>query len=150
MTIVKATVLKAGVVNVNGDVYTEECLRKAAERNPTTLKFEDGCLVAEIPFNKFARMTSSGEALDLRKYECGDECERCEAKDGEFVIHHLKKDLVKIKLELCNAATMYHWNGTGENPNRPITFCQFCKEEYYDHWNEKWAEYRSSQGFGFY
>ena len=89
----------------------------------------------------------NGGAIDLRQSECGDKCEHCGAEDGTFIIDHSLKMLVKIKLELCGATTMYHWNGTGENPNRPITFCQSCSEAHYDHWDKMWAEYCSSQGY---
>ena len=44
---------------------------------------------------------------------------------------------------MCQAATAYHWDGTGENPNRDVWLCYDCREDYYGHWNERWEEYYS-------
>lgn len=43
--------------------------------------------------------------------------------------------------------TAYHWNGEGEDPNDPGNLCDLCYEEYVAYWSERWAEYRSSQGY---
>jgi hypothetical protein len=40
-----------------------------------------------------------------------------------------------------SAATAYSWNGEGENPNRDIVLCDTCSADYYEHWEEQWAEY---------
>lgn len=42
------------------------------------------------------------------------------------------------------AATAYYWNGEGEDPNRDVVFCEECRSEYYDHWNEIWHVYYTS------
>ena len=48
--------------------------------------------------------------------------------------------------EKRTAMTAYHWDGNGENPNRPPTLCATCWESYKAYWNEKWAEVRSGTG----
>jgi len=144
MSILKGTVLKAGVPNANGDVYTEECLSNALDKN-MLLRVEDDSLVVEIEERDRRRLVN-GIPMDLRHYECGDKCEDCGRGEGSLSINYIENDFVKINLELCTAATHYSWDGTGENPNRPMTLCQYCKEKYYDHWDEMWKEYRFSQG----
>jgi len=139
-------ILRANEPNANGDAFTEECLHQMAEKNPR-LEFQNGSISITVTDDEMRAM-KRGKPLDMRHYEIGKQCEHCEAGDGKFVINNHENDLIKIKLELCTAATSYHWDGTGENPNRPITLCQFCKDEYYDHWDEQWKEYYSSQGYG--
>ena len=39
------------------------------------------------------------------------------------------------------AMTAYHWDGTGEDPNRDRWFCLEDKRDYEDYWREMWAEY---------
>ena len=138
-------IMHAGKPNAHGDVYTHEALVDMAEKN-SRLKYQDGCLLIDLT-EADMQVIERGGAVDLRTYECGDECEHCGAREGEHVMNYVEKDLRAVKLELCAAATMYHWDGTGENPNRPLTFCQQCKQDYYDRWEDQWAEYRSSQGF---
>jgi len=42
--------------------------------------------------------------------------------------------------------TCYHWDGTGEDPNRKQWFCEPCGLEADDYWGAMWDEYRRSQG----
>ena len=44
-------------------------------------------------------------------------------------------------VRLRPAATAYHWDGKGEDPNRPILLCDNCAEEYYSHYQELWDTY---------
>ncbi len=55
-------------------------------------------------------------------------------------------DMIK-SLSSVPSMTMYHWNGEGEDPNRDQFLCKECEEEHRAYWSERWAEYRSSQGY---
>lgn len=44
------------------------------------------------------------------------------------------------------AMTAYYWDGTGENPNAPVTLCKTCMDDYCAYWQSMWDEYHSSQG----
>ena len=39
------------------------------------------------------------------------------------------------------AATAYHWDGEGENPNAPVPLCVCCVEEYYEYYQDLWDTY---------
>ncbi len=39
--------------------------------------------------------------------------------------------------------TMYHWDGTGEDPNQDFLCCLDCSREYTEQMNSQWAEYHS-------
>ena len=41
----------------------------------------------------------------------------------------------------CTAATAYHWDGNGEDPNRDLWLCCDCKEMYYEYYDELWNDY---------
>jgi len=43
-TLYSAIIIKAGIPDENGNIYTTEVLKKAAEQNPKELKFEHDCL----------------------------------------------------------------------------------------------------------
>ena len=144
---IEICILKVGMPVSYSDgsvVYTEAALKGIAEKNDA-YEYRDGALYVKVPSNAALHAIETGSAIDTKKYECGSKCECCGAKDGVFVLR--AGDLVKVTLELCGAATACHWDGTGENPNRPITMCQVCSEAYYDHWEEMWAEYWFSQGY---
>ncbi len=42
-----------------------------------------------------------------------------------------------------SSRTMYHWDGTGEDPNAPLALCRECAEEHHLNWDYTWAEYYS-------
>lgn len=45
------------------------------------------------------------------------------------------------QVEPWPAQTAYHWDGTGEDPNRDVVLCPACHSDYSDHWQEMWNEY---------
>lgn len=55
-------------------------------------------------------------------------CERCEETKG-------------VKIE--DSRTAYHWDGKGDDPNRPLLLCRSCANEHHAHWDERWDEYYS-------
>lgn len=58
-------------------------------------------------------------------------CMRCDSING-------------VKAE--SSCTSYHWDGTGEDPNRDVYLCRECVEDHYDYWDSMWAEYQQSMG----
>lgn len=56
-------------------------------------------------------------------------CENCGREDAREV----------------GAMTAYYWDGTGEDPNRPLQLCPECEEEYCEHWTDRWQEYYEGQ-----
>jgi len=74
-------------------------------------------------------------------YRVADTCERCGAKNRTKII--IDKDLRTVHIELVPAKTKYNWDGKGENPNRPLSLCKWCKWEYNDHWDAMWKDYYS-------
>ena len=42
-----------------------------------------------------------------------------------------------------SSCTMYHWDGEGDDPNRPILLCRVCAEAHYEHWDAMWLEARA-------
>ena len=78
-----------------------------------------------------------------REYHVAKKCEMCGKKNG--TIRLIDGEFVKLSVELHAAATMYDWNGEGDDPNAPLSLCQFCADCYDEHWNEMWKEYRYSQ-----
>lgn len=46
-----------------------------------------------------------------------------------------------VKLE--PSRTQYHWDGKGENPNKPVWLCRDCAAEHHAHWDDMWEEYRT-------
>lgn len=44
------------------------------------------------------------------------------------------------------AMTAYHWDGTGKDPNAPVTLCEICMNDYVSRWTAMWDEYYASQG----
>lgn len=46
--------------------------------------------------------------------------------------------------KLRKAMTAYHWDGNGENPNRPFMSCELHYQEYHEYWSDMWQEYYSS------
>lgn len=57
--------------------------------------------------------------------------ESCEGFDGPCASQRAEKRA---------AMTAYHWDGTGEDPNRPPQLCDECWQGYKAHWTEMWAE----------
>lgn len=52
------------------------------------------------------------------------------------------------EVQVRGAMTAYHFEGvlnSPEDPNRDLTLCEACWEEYYDYWQERWDEYYSGQ-----
>lgn len=49
----------------------------------------------------------------------------------------------ELALWVTPAMTAYHWEGVGEDPNRPRLLCPYCSEEYRSYWQERWDEYYS-------
>lgn len=41
------------------------------------------------------------------------------------------------------AMTAYHWDGKSEDPNRDLTLCVDCADEYLEYWQERWDDYYS-------
>lgn len=58
-------------------------------------------------------------------------CEMCGAADG-------------VKLE--DSRTLYAWDGTGLDPNRPVNLCRACADQHHACWDSMWADYYSSLG----
>ena len=59
-------------------------------------------------------------------------CTRCERTEGVVWYDRM---------------TAYYWDGTGEDPNRPIALCNGpCAAEYRQIMLDLWAEYRSGIG----
>lgn len=42
-----------------------------------------------------------------------------------------------------DSRTNYHWDGEGEDPNRPRRLCRPCAAEHHEHWDEMWAQARN-------
>ena len=42
------------------------------------------------------------------------------------------------------AMTAYHWDGKGEDPNRPLWLCEECADEYVSYWQDRWHDYYES------
>lgn len=49
----------------------------------------------------------------------------------------------KGQVKTYPAMTAYHWDGTGKNPNAPVTVCEDHWDEYHDHWKSMWDDYYS-------
>lgn len=62
------------------------------------------------------------------RFACG-RCEACGAPDPTRV----------------SSMTAYPWNGEGPNPNRPFMFCEDCRDDYVEYWNEMWRAYHNSR-----
>lgn len=56
-------------------------------------------------------------------------CEECGFEEG---------------VEAVQAMTAYHWDGEGEDPNRPLDLCKECKDRYVSYWTEMWQQVYSS------
>lgn len=41
-------------------------------------------------------------------------------------------------VQLEPSRTAYHWDGKGEDPNRPVALCRPCAEAHHEHWDEMW------------
>jgi hypothetical protein len=37
--------------------------------------------------------------------------------------------------------TAYYWDGTGEDPNRPVALCRDCEPTHREYWKERWDDY---------
>lgn len=44
-------------------------------------------------------------------------------------------------VEQESSRTMYHWDGTGEDPNRDPWLCRDCARIHHEHWDEMWDDY---------
>lgn len=44
---------------------------------------------------------------------------------------------------LESSRTQYHWDGTGEDPNRDRPLCTDHADEHHANWDEQWAEYNA-------
>lgn len=53
-------------------------------------------------------------------------CERCQSTEN-------------VKME--SGRTAYHWDGEGEDPNRPVALCPECAKFHHEYWDEMWNEY---------
>lgn len=78
----------------------------------------------------------SFDAIDrkFRKPEARLQCEACEGFD-------------EVMME--DSRTMYPWDGDADdpnNPNRDIALCSTCAKSHHEYWDDRWAQYRSSQG----
>lgn len=62
-----------------------------------------------------------------------------------MICEDCKLDLPTVRER--HSQTAYHWDGTGEDPNRNAVLCDECAAEYKAHWDSMWDNYRSSQGF---
>lgn len=38
-----------------------------------------------------------------------------------------------------SSRTMYHWDGKGEDPNRPRALCVTCAIEHHERWDDMWS-----------
>ena len=38
-----------------------------------------------------------------------------------------------------SSRTMYCWDGTGENPNRPVALCPACAADHHERWDDMWS-----------
>lgn len=50
------------------------------------------------------------------------------------------------RLDWRGSHTAYHWDGTGEDPNRDRWYCEPCAGDAAEYWEEMWAEWRFAQG----
>lgn len=46
-------------------------------------------------------------------------------------------------VEMRSSMTAYHWDGTGEDPNRPWPGCERCGEDYFRDMQAQWDEWRA-------
>lgn len=90
--------------------------------------------------------TRSGEAEDWYL------CERCEKEYNET----WKESCFDWDILVCEnckrkpartipAMTHYSWDGSGEDPNRPLILCFRCARDYVEHWTNMWGEYVSTR-----
>ena len=49
----------------------------------------------------------------------------------------------RYKTRYERSRTAYHWDGKGEDPNRPVLLCRECAAEHHDHWDGMWDEYHA-------
>ena len=70
------------------------------------------------------------QAHELVKQE---QAAQCDGFDGPC-------ESMKAKERQCRTA--YHWDGTGQNPNRTPMLCDECAKAYEEYWNEMWAQAR--------
>jgi len=111
----------------------------------------DGVLspCGEIPTNVVKALpmhTPSGEAENWYL------CERCEKEYKENWLESCS-DWDLLSCENCRtkpartipALTRYPWDGTGEDPNRPLDLCFRCSRDYVEHWKNMWGEYASTR-----
>lgn len=56
-------------------------------------------------------------------------CEMCWA--------HREFTICGVQLE--PSYTMYHWDGKGKDPNRPVWLCRRCEPEHKEFWKDMWS-----------
>jgi hypothetical protein len=44
-------------------------------------------------------------------------------------------------VEMESSRTMYHWEGEGPDPNRPLPLCRECAKEHHENWDDQWSDY---------
>jgi hypothetical protein len=63
-------------------------------------------------------------------------CEMCPHAFHRTTIHGLRCE---------SSRTMYHWDGTGKDPNRSLLLCRQCAILHHDYWDEMWDQYNAGR-----